>query len=61
VDARAEFVSENVVYAALTCDAIQTIKRARNNPYTEMRFAFGTRTGMASMLRAVVDYIKFDG
>lgn len=55
VDAvRLHQIGERGIDTALTLDATLPLERSRDETHAEMRFTTGTRTGMTSMLCAVV-------
>lgn len=59
MDARLEFLRQNLIYHAVTRNARFASKSIRYNCDAEMAFAQGMAAGMACMLIAFVNHIKY--
>lgn len=59
MDARLEFPRQNVIYHAVAINARLPLKSMRYNCDAEMAFTQGMAPGMASMLIAFVNHIKY--
>ncbi len=58
VQARIEFGSQGVVDQPVPRDPVETFETGRHDSNIIVRLPAGTRTGMASMLRTVIDDIE---